>query len=145
MQDNGQPIPALPGDGAGESISPAAPHLIIEAIDGFNYAAWQNAVPLLRRVEVDNRNGADHSSVTVKLRATPGFVRPKRWTIDRVLGGKTVALRNSDLEMDTDFLRRPVECERGGLSAMGELSPCLRDAQRPDHPGAAEIRCDGVR
>ena len=37
----------------------ATPQLVVEGADTFNYAAWQNAVPLLRSVTIENKQGKE--------------------------------------------------------------------------------------
>jgi hypothetical protein len=80
-------IPASPSactDRAQLAASQIRPQLLVEAAESFNYAAWQNAVPLLRSMVIDNSNGPELSSLIVELTAKPAFSRPKQWTVDRV-------------------------------------------------------------
>lgn len=92
------------------------PHIVIDAADTFNYAAWQNAVPLLRRVLVDNTRGSDVTSFAVEFSARPEFARPKRWVVDRLSAGESYTLRDIDLEIDPDYLDHLDEAERGVLT-----------------------------
>ena len=87
MQDGSSASPTGPDEDA-----QLTPYLAIEAADSFNYAAWQNAVPLLRSVAIDNSGGPELSSLVVELKASPGFARDRRWTIDRVGAGETLTL-----------------------------------------------------
>jgi very-short-patch-repair endonuclease len=164
MSDNSDSTQADSPDSRIDPGHPQFPRLVIDAVDAFNYAAWQNAIPLLRRLEVDNREGVELSSLTIELRASTGFVRPKLWTVDRVRAGSTVALRDIDLEIDPAYLDRLDESERGvltftlthregtlhearhelrvlardewgGLSSMGELLPAFVTPNDPALPG----------
>lgn len=98
-----------------EAVGAEEPHLRVEAVESFNYAAWQNSVPLLRSVQVENSGTYELSSLTVELSTSPGFARPKRWTVDRVGPTQTVSLRDIDVEIDADYLDRLDEAERGTL------------------------------
>lgn len=107
---DGQPETTEPG-----TIQPV-PQLVIDAADSFNYAAWQNAVPLLRSVTIDNTNGPGFSSLTVELKASPAFARTRRWLIDRIGAGEKLTLKDIDVDIDPDHLNRLDEAERGVLT-----------------------------
>ena len=59
MQDSNSDSPHSPTDDVESPKKTLLPELVIEATDSFNYAAWQNAVPLLRRVSINNANGGE--------------------------------------------------------------------------------------
>lgn len=92
------------------------PRLSVDAAESFNYAAWQNAVPLLRSIEIENVDGPELSSLTVELNASSGFVRGKVWTVDRIGPGETLRLKNVDLDVDPAYLDHLDEAERGVLT-----------------------------
>ena len=94
----------------------SVPQLVVEAANSFNYAAWQNAVPLLRSLTIDNTNGPAFSSLTVELKASPGFARTKRWLIDRIGAGERLTLKEIDLDIDPEYLDGLDEAERGVLA-----------------------------
>ena len=71
MQDGSSAFPHVSTTDAESGKSPSVPRLVTEAAETFNYAAWQNAVPLLRSVSIDNTHGAELSSVTVQLSVIP--------------------------------------------------------------------------
>lgn len=91
------------------------PSIVVSGEECFNYAAWQNAVPLLRSVMVDNPTNDELSAITVELKVSPAFARPKSWRVDRVAAGQQVALRDIDIEVDADYLDRLDEAIRGVL------------------------------
>lgn len=121
----------------------SSPHLTIKAVECFNCAAWQNAVPLLRSVTVENPTSAAISSLTVELTASPQFVRPRRWTIDRVEAEGSVALSDVDLKLDGEYLDRMDEAVRGSLKlrlmsrgeTLSEVSQPLRVLARSEWGG----------
>lgn len=116
MQESSKTSPVAPSDELGPTAGSQTPRLLIEAAQCFNYAAWQNAVPLLHSVTLDNTNGAELSGLTVELRASPGFARDKRWTLDRVSAGETFPLKDLDLDIDPSYLDGLDEAERGVLT-----------------------------
>ncbi len=116
MQDDSPASPHCPTNEVESSESTTLPLLAIEAADSFNYAAWQNAVPLLRSVAIDNSGGLELSSLVVELRASPGFARDKRWTIGRAGAGEKLTLKDVDLDIDPAYLDGLDESERGVLS-----------------------------
>lgn len=130
-----------------DAIVPSSTRIVVDAAEAFNYAAWQNAVPLLRRVEIVHPGEADLSSLVVELRASPAFVRPRSWTVDRIVGGRSVVLRDVDIEVDPEFLDRLDESERGVLTfrlseretVLHEVSQQLRILARDEWGGLAAM------
>ena len=116
MQDSSSASLSGPDNIADSSANQSVPQLVVQAADAFNYAAWQNAVPLLHSVVIDNTNGHELSSLIVELKATPGFAREKRWTVDRVGAGEKLTLKEVDLDIDPAYLERLDEAERGVLT-----------------------------
>lgn len=104
------------GDAESADGRQAGPRLVIEVAGSFNYAAWQNSVPLLTSLQIDNTNGPDLSSLSIVLRASPQFARDKRWIVDRLGAGEAFALRDLDIDVDRDYLDSLDEAERGLLS-----------------------------
>lgn len=78
-----------------------------------NYASWQNSVPLLQALVVSNPTDETLTDVRLELEVVPGFVRPKRWLIDRIAPGGSVAVRDRDVELDPAYLLGLNEAERG--------------------------------
>ena len=116
MQDSLAESTPGPNSGGKPSSNQSVAQLVIEAADSFNYAAWQNAVPLLRSIIIDNANGTELSSLTVELTASPAFARGKRWTVDRVSAGEKLTLKEVDLDVDPAYLDNLDEAERGVLT-----------------------------
>lgn len=147
MQDSNLDSPSGPDDDSESSAEPSVPLLIIDAAASFNYAAWQNAVPLLRRVTIDNTAGPELSSLTVELKTSPGFARDKRWTIDRVGAGETLPLRDVDLSIDPEYLESLDEAERGVLTfrllhqdrALHEIEHTVRVLARDEWGGVSTM------
>lgn len=103
-------------DTGGQSESAPVPRLSVEVAETFNYAAWQNAVPLLRAVRIENPGGLPLSKLVVEMTAAPEFARHRRWMIDRIGPGETITLKDIDLDIDPSYLNQLDEAERGVLS-----------------------------
>jgi very-short-patch-repair endonuclease len=114
MQDS--IAPSGPNSCSESSTSQSVPRLVVEAADSFNYAAWQNAVPLLQSLAIDNTGRPELSSLTIELKAAPGFARDKHWRVDRVCAGETLTLKDVDLDIDPAYLDCLDEAERGALT-----------------------------
>jgi very-short-patch-repair endonuclease len=89
--------------------------LRIDVAGTFNYVAWQNSFPLLHSVTIENRGPDTIESATLELIASPAFARPRQWPIDRIRAGDPVSLRETDIDMDVDFLDKLDEAERAVL------------------------------
>ena len=146
MQNTDSALPANPDDGL-SAVGHSSPCLVVDTADSFNYAAWQNAVPLLRRMAIDNTDGPELSSVVIEMKASPSFSRDKCWTIDRVGAGETLVIKDIDLDIDPDYLDGLDEAERGvivfQLSHKGqflqEISKPLRVLARDEWGGASAM------
>lgn len=106
----------MPNDSETRDQLENSPCVIAVAEESFNYAAWQNSVPLLRSVVVENPTDLELSSVTVELKVSPAFARAKSWKVDRIGAGQQVTLRDTDIEVDADYLDRLDEAVRGVLN-----------------------------
>ena len=132
MQDGSSTPDARPDQEAEQfDGSRSGPGLQIEAVESFNYVAWQNARPLLRRVTIDNTQGVELASLTLELKAVPPFVRDRRWTIDRIRAGEKLSLREVELEIDPAQLAGLDEAVRGVLAF--ELRQRERTLQTLNH------------
>lgn len=129
--------PAVTSGHSHELDSPAIgcrPQLVVNAAESFNYAAWQNSVPLLRSIEIDNSDGLELSSLTVELKASSAFAREKIWAVDRLGAGETLRLKNVDLDIDPAYLDHLDEAERGVLTL------CLKRKGEVLHQYGHELR-----
>ena len=91
----------------------------------FTFASYQNAIPVVRSVLVENITDQQIANCTVELTCSPAFLKAKTWTIDRLLPGDSLALSDRRVELDADYLAGLNEAERGEirlrLSAGGEV------------------------
>ncbi|WP_166831715.1 DUF3320 domain-containing protein [Thalassoroseus pseudoceratinae] len=90
--------------------------------DCINYASWQNSVPLLRSLELQNESGQDIQSsnslgeLSLQLTTSPAFTRPKQWMIQRIAAGEQLTIRDRDVQLDSDYLNGLNEAERGRVT-----------------------------
>src|SRR5262245_9879742 len=74
------------------------------ATDSVNVAFYQNAVPIIRELAVENTSGRDLAEISVHLTAEPSFFTPGVWRIDRIADKATHHVRSLDLKLDPAFL-----------------------------------------
>jgi very-short-patch-repair endonuclease len=74
------------------------------AADNVNVAFYQNAVPIIRELAIENDTDHDVNAVSVHLTSEPTFVTPGVWRIERIPHGATHHIRSLDLKLDPAFL-----------------------------------------
>ncbi|MBG0809900.1 DUF3320 domain-containing protein [Methylosinus sp. H3A] len=72
--------------------------------ENVNVAFYQNAVPILRELTLENDIGRDLSEVSVHLSSEPPFLTPGMWRVDRIADKTTYHIRSLDLLLDPVFL-----------------------------------------
>ncbi|MEP9349145.1 DUF3320 domain-containing protein [Xanthobacter sp. KR7-225] len=103
-------------DGTAQDLADGAVTILAEVAPSFTYASYQNAVPVLRALALVNASGAVHAGCRLELTATPPFLRPKSWTIDRLAPGDRQTVFDRLVHFDLDFLRSLDEAERGEVA-----------------------------
>lgn len=111
--------------GFGEQISveadpeedvPRNPTFHADISDCFTYASYQNAVPVLRAIEINNAGGLHLENIRLELTANPPFLRPKTWTIERLIPGDDLPLSDRKVDLDAAYLAGLNEAERGEVT-----------------------------
>lgn len=74
------------------------------AADNVNVAFYQNAVPIVRELAIENNTGRDLSELSVHLTAEPAFLTPGVWRIQYIANQATHHIRGLDLKLDPSFL-----------------------------------------
>jgi hypothetical protein len=64
--------------------------------DNVNVAFYQNAVPIIRELAIENDEGRDLIEISVHLSSEPAFVNPGVWRIDRIADQATHHIRSLD-------------------------------------------------
>ena len=82
----------------------------------FTFASYQNAIPVIRSIMVENATSRLAENITLELTSVPGFLRPKSWTIDRILPGESLNLSDRRIELDPAYLAGLNEAERGEIT-----------------------------
>lgn len=95
------------------AVSEPSIEIHVEVTGALTYASWQNAVPLLRSIEVENRTEVSTSGLVLEFETRPAFARTKRWIIDRLLPGETIAPADRHVTLDPEYLAGLNEAERG--------------------------------
>lgn len=75
---------------------------IVAAKIGF--ASHQNAVPVLADLEIVNSDTEMLENLSVELSADPSFLDPRKWRIDRLVGGSSVQITDRDVKIRADLL-----------------------------------------
>jgi hypothetical protein len=62
-------------------------------VEKINFACHQSAFAVLRELQIENLDEEqDLSDLAVTLSASPGFVKSKTWTVDRLAAGGLLAM-----------------------------------------------------
>ncbi|OYP38037.1 DUF3320 domain-containing protein [Rhodopirellula sp. MGV] len=98
--------------------SPTSHAVVIrpELANCLNYASWQNSVPLLKSLRVQNPTDQTLQDLSLTVTSSPAFIRPKRWVIDRLGAISEIKLRDREIQLDADYLNGLNEAERGTLT-----------------------------
>ena len=81
-----------------------ASELVCRAAENINLAYYQNAIPIIRELSIENRTGAELGNVAIRLSSEPPFVTPGVWRIDRIADTDVHHLRTIDLKLDQTVL-----------------------------------------
>ena len=92
------------------------PLINADVAESINYASWQNSVPLLRSIEVNNVSAQTLSDLRLEISSSPPFLRTKTWQLERLKAGDELDIRDRDVQLDPDYLNGLNEAERGEVS-----------------------------
>ena len=85
----------------------------VDLIDCLNYASFQNSVPVLRSLQIENSTSETINSVELTMQTEPGFGRTKKWTFERISPGTSVSASDLKMDLDPGYLNGLNEAERG--------------------------------
>src|SRR6187431_1615793 len=74
--------------------------IVADIAASFTYASQQNAIPVIRSLLIENNSDRHIERCTLELASSPTFLRPKTWTIDRLLPGDRLSLTDRKVELD---------------------------------------------
>lgn len=106
------------------------PRLVADVSGSFTYASYQNAIPVLRSIEINNVDGRHYDNIRVDLISSPAFLRAKTWTIDRLAPGDVLPLGDRRIDPDAAYLAGLNEAERGEITLRLSSGEDLLDEQR---------------
>lgn len=90
--------------------------LHVDIASSFTYASFQNAIPVVRSISVENLTAENLESCELRLVSNPPFLRAKTWTIDRILVGDSIAISDRKIDLDAAYLAGLNEAERGEVT-----------------------------
>jgi very-short-patch-repair endonuclease len=108
--------------------------IVADIAASFTYASYQNAIPVIRSILIENNTDRHIEDCRLELTSSPSFLRPKSWTVDRLIPGDRLPLSDRKVELDAGYLAGLNEAERGEitlrLSSAGEVVAEQRFAVR---------------
>lgn len=91
--------------------------LNVTLVGKINFACHQSAFAVLRELQIENRDGEqDLADLAITLSASPAFVKSKSWTVDHLVAGGLLSMKDRDLELDGGFLLGLTESMRGTVT-----------------------------
>jgi len=106
------------------------PTISADIAGSFTYASHQNAIPVIRSIKIENVGAGYHENCRLELSSSPAFLRPKTWTIDRLVPGDEVPLSDRKVELDAVYLAGLNEAERGEVTLRLSAAGTVLDEQR---------------
>lgn len=82
------------------------------------FASQQNAVPVLRELEITNNSESDYDDLALILTASPAFLEGKTWKIDRLVKGDSLHITDRDLKLNASYLADLSESLKGELKLL---------------------------
>lgn len=90
---------------------------LVPSIAGtFTYASYQNAIPVIRSLVIENFTDQHFERCVLELSSTPAFLRAKSWVVERLVPGDRISLSDRKIELDPGYLAGLNEAERGEIS-----------------------------
>lgn len=80
------------------------------------FASHQNAVPILRDLEIHNEGTEDYADLALTLSANPPFLSPRSWRLDRLAAGTSLHVTDRDIALDAGLLGDLSESLSGTVS-----------------------------
>jgi hypothetical protein len=106
------------------------PTISADIAGSFTYVSYQNAIPVIRSVQIENAGGRHLENCRIELTSSPAFLRSKSWTIDRLVPGDSLPLSDRKVELDADYLAGLNEAERGEITLRLSAGDVVLDERR---------------
>ena len=81
-----------------------------------NLADFQNAVPMIRELSIENGGSRAAQDLEVRIESVPSFIKPKIWHIDTIAAGGTCRITDLDVQLDGVLLTRLTEAEKATVT-----------------------------
>lgn len=108
--------------GGDSSVQGSVVTILAETAAKLNFAAHQSSFAFLRDLRIANIDPvAALSDVVLTLSASPAFLKPKFWHLDRLAPGTTLAVKNRDVDLDGGFLLDLTESIRGTVTIVATV------------------------
>ena len=101
-----------------------------EISPSFTYASYQNAIPVIRSISINNETDRQFEKVRLELTSSPSFLRPKSWVLDRLVPGDRLPLSDRKVDLDAGYLAGLNEAERGEITLRLTSAGEVLDEQR---------------
>lgn len=92
------------------------PTISADIARSFTYASYQNAIPVIRSIRIENVGDRHLENCRIELTSSPAFLRPKSWMIDRLAPGDNLSLSDRKVDLDADYFAGLNEAERGEIT-----------------------------
>jgi very-short-patch-repair endonuclease len=116
----------------GASEVPPSVKIDSDIATSFTFASYQNAIPVLRSLAIENPTDRHLEQCRLAMVATPGFLRPKLWTVDRLAPGDRIVISDRWIELDAGYLAGLDEAERGEITLrLYAKDECLAESRVP--------------
>ncbi len=102
-------------DATPPSTAPGRPEIRVEHATRVNFASAQNAVPVLKQIDIANPTATALTSLQLEMTATPEIIQPKSWEIPEIQPGASSQISNRQVQFDQARLAGLNEAERGQL------------------------------
>src|SRR5437868_15099721 len=84
--------PAVPSGDTGRSADAGPITITADLAPTFTFASHQNSIPVVRSIRIENAGADNVENARLELTASPAFLRPKSWAIDRILAAEGLAI-----------------------------------------------------
>ena len=131
----------------GNSDTTRVIEVLADVAGSFTYASFQNAIPVIRSIAVNNPTAENFGGCELHLVSNPPFLRSKRWVVDRLAAGDRLSLTDRKVELDPAYLAGLNESERGeivftlsmGDRTLAEIRSSVRLLARDEWGGIGDM------
>jgi hypothetical protein len=97
-------------------LPPPVIEIVADIAPSFTYASFQDAIPVIWSIAIDNPTAQDFARCTLELTSNSPFLRAKIWAIDRIAAGQRLPPSDRKIDLDASYLAGLDEAERGEIT-----------------------------